>query len=69
MGFPNMNYNTLLSVIMIAVNSNISKCTDVTIRTKYTMVTNFVMKFFFTNISETIIFSEIWLQLSKYVSG
>ena len=69
MGFPNMNYNTLLSVIMIAVNSNISKCIDVTIRRKYTMVTNFVMKFFFTNISETIIFSEIWLQLSKYVSG
>ena len=69
MGFPNMKYNTLLSVIMIAVNSNISKCIDVTIRTKYTMVTNFVMKFFFTNISETIIFSEIWLQLSKYVSG
>ena len=69
MGFPNMNYNTLLSVIMIVVNSNISKCIDVTIRTKYSIVTNFGMKLFLTNISETIIFSEIWLQLSKYVSG
>ena len=69
MGFPNMNYNTLLSVIMIVVNSKISKCIDVTIRTKYSIVTNFVMKLFLTNISDTIIFSEIWLQLSKYVSG
>ena len=38
MGFPNMNYNTLLSVIMIVVNSKISKCIDVTIRTKYSIL-------------------------------